>query len=101
MMVNSFRTRAAISTAGAAVVVALTAGTAIAGADAIDDAFVATLQKLGLTESPNTARALGLSICGDLVAGRTPTAVDPEFTPNGAAIIVAAKQAYCPTARLP
>jgi acetylornithine/succinyldiaminopimelate/putrescine aminotransferase len=97
MIVTSIRTRAAIAAAAAAVIAALTAGTAIAGADAKDDAFVAALQKLGITGEPlNIARAMGLMICGDLASGRTPDQIAQDFEQQGPAIVAAAKQVYCP-----
>ena len=96
MIVTSFRTRAAICAAGAAVV-AVTAGTAIAGADANDDAFAAAIKPLGITGDQVALRTLGLLICGDLNSGKTPDQISAEFqTSNNAAFIAAAKSAYCP-----
>jgi uncharacterized protein DUF732 len=97
MIVTSFRTRAAICAAGAAAVAALTAGTAIAGADANDDAFAAAVKPLGITGEPTALRTIGLLICGDLINGKTPDQISAEFeTSNNAAVIAAAKSAYCP-----
>src|SRR6516165_2172329 len=53
MMLNSFRTRAAICAAGAAVVAALTAGTAIAVADANDDSFAAAYDRAWTIDRPS------------------------------------------------
>jgi hypothetical protein len=97
MMMNSFRTRAAMCAAGAAVVAALTAGTAIAVADASDDAFAAAVKPLGITGDPAALRVIGLLICGDLINGKTPEQISAEFqTSDNAAVIAAAKSAYCP-----
>ena len=83
--------------AGVAVFAALSLGTAIAHADAKDDAFVASLQKIGLkVEDPEVARGLGLLICGDLSSGRTPDQIAQEFEQHGPAVVAAAKAAYCP-----
>jgi acetylornithine/succinyldiaminopimelate/putrescine aminotransferase len=90
----SVRTAAAV---GAAVLCTLTVSTAIANADAKDDAFVAALQKLGMNvQDPEMAHGLGLLICGDLRSGRTADQIAPDFEQNGAAIVAAAKSAYCP-----
>jgi acetylornithine/succinyldiaminopimelate/putrescine aminotransferase len=96
MIVTSIRTRAVLAAASAGVIAALTAGTAIAGADAKDDAFVAALQKLGITGSTDVLRGLGLMICGDLAGGRTPDQIAKDFDEKGPAVIAAAKQTYCP-----
>jgi acetylornithine/succinyldiaminopimelate/putrescine aminotransferase len=93
MKSTSIRTAAA---AGAVVFAALSVGTAIAHADAKDDAFIASLEKLGIKEDPNTARGMGLLICGDLGTGRTPDQIAQDFEKNGPAIVAAAKAAYCP-----
>jgi|SoiMethySBSTD1v2_1073268.scaffolds.fasta_scaffold1086341_2 uncharacterized protein DUF732 len=95
MKSTNIRTAAA---AGAVVLGALTIGTtAIAHADAKDDAFVASLQKLGMkVDDPSAARSIGLLICGDLGTGRTPDQIAPDFEQNGQAIVAAAKAAYCP-----
>jgi acetylornithine/succinyldiaminopimelate/putrescine aminotransferase len=94
MKSTSIRTAAA---AGAVVFAALSVGTAIAHADAKDDAFVASLQKIGLkVEDPGAARGLGLLICGDLGTGRTPDQIAQDFPENGTAIVAAAKATYCP-----
>jgi acetylornithine/succinyldiaminopimelate/putrescine aminotransferase len=92
---NSISTTAAA--AGAALLATLTVGTAIAQADAKDDAFVAALQKVGVkVEDTNMARGLGLMICGDLGTGKTPEQIAQDFEQNGAAIVSAAKASYCP-----
>ena len=116
MMMNSFRTRAAICAAGAAVVAALTAGTAIAGADAKDDAFNAAMQKAGwpAAPTPNGYPQLARDVCGELAKGVTPdqivkTLMDLEAAngdlkaaginvtdPMVTAMVSAAKQTYCP-----
>jgi acetylornithine/succinyldiaminopimelate/putrescine aminotransferase len=93
MKSTSIRTAAA---AGAVVFAALSVGTAIAHADAKDEAFITSLEKLGIKEDPNTARGMGLLICGDLGAGRTPDQIAQDFEQNGPAIVAAAKAAYCP-----
>jgi hypothetical protein len=87
MMMNSFRTRAAICAAGAAVVAALTAGTAIAGADANDDAFAAAYDRAWTIDRPSDeppppasiasspvwqTAPIGRQICSDLGNGTSP-----------------------------
>jgi Protein of unknown function (DUF732) len=117
MMLNSFRTRAAICAAGAAVVTALTAGTAIAVADANDDAFIAALKNAGYpvqVQNPAAASTLGRDVCAELAKGVTPdqlaaTERDLAATTEAVkigdvvvtdqmtrAMISAAKQSYCP-----
>jgi len=115
MIVNSFRTRAAICAAGAAVVAALTAGTAIGVADANDDAFVAAMQKAGWpVKNAANAPAMGKDVCAELAKGVTPDqivatfmdteAANGDFKASGvnvtnqmvAAMVSAAKQSYCP-----
>jgi acetylornithine/succinyldiaminopimelate/putrescine aminotransferase len=94
MKSNSIRSAAA---AGAVVFAALAVGTATAHADAKDDAFVASLEKLGMkVEDPSVARGMGLLICGDLRSGRTPRPIAQDFEENGPAVVAAAKAAYCP-----
>jgi hypothetical protein len=96
---TSFRTRAAICAAGAAVFAALTAGTAIAVADANDDAFTAALQKAGISSTdPAVLHDLGRLICRDLALGTAPDKIAQDFDPpgQGAVLVAAAKQAYCP-----
>jgi hypothetical protein len=123
MMMNSFRTRAAMCAAGAAVVAALTAGTAIAVADANDDAFVGAfnqaMQAAGTSASgeypatapfpappPDTIYALGHQICSDLGKGTSPDQVAADLmsytspwrglSQQGAtAIVAAARTSYC------
>jgi acetylornithine/succinyldiaminopimelate/putrescine aminotransferase len=85
------------ATAGVAACAALSLGSAIAHADANDDAFAASLQKLGVkVEDPSAARPIGLLICGDLRSGRTPDQIAQDFEENGLAVVAAAKAAYCP-----
>jgi acetylornithine/succinyldiaminopimelate/putrescine aminotransferase len=94
MKSTSIRSAAA---AGAVVFAALSVGTAVAHADANDDAFAASLQKLGVkVEDPSAARPIGLLICGDLRSGRTPDMIAQDFEENGLAVVAAAKAAYCP-----
>jgi len=93
MKSTSIRTAAA---AGAVVFAALSVGTAIAHADAKDDAFIASLEKLGIKEDANMARGIGLMICGDLGTGKSPDQIAQDFEQNGPAIVAAAKAAYCP-----
>ena len=94
MKSTSIRSAAA---AGAVVFAALSVGTAFAHADAKDDAFVASLEKLGMkVEDQGVARGMGLLICGDLRSGRTPDQIAQDFEENGPAIVAAAKAAYCP-----
>jgi acetylornithine/succinyldiaminopimelate/putrescine aminotransferase len=94
MKSTSIRTAAA---AGAVVFAALTVGTAVGHADAKDDAFVASLQKLGMkVEDTSMARSLGLMICGDLGTGKSADQIAQDFEQNGPAIVAAAKAAYCP-----
>ena len=98
MIVTPFRTRAAICAAGAALIATLTVGTWIAVADANDDAFAAEVGKLGITGNTAALRDLGQLICHDLGLGRgtSPDTVAKDFETNGAAIVAAAKKAYCP-----
>ena len=96
MIVTSFRTRAAICAAGAALIATLTVGTGIAVADANDDAFAAEVGKLGITGNATTLRDLGQLICHDLGRGTSPDTIAKDFEANGAAIVAAAKKAYCP-----
>jgi acetylornithine/succinyldiaminopimelate/putrescine aminotransferase len=94
MKSTSIRTAAA---AGAVVFAAVTVGSAIGHADAKDDAFVASLQKLGMkVEDTDLARGLGLMICGDLGTGKSPDQIAQDFEQNGPAIVAAAKATYCP-----
>ena len=116
MMMNSFRTRVAICAAGAALVAALTAGTAIAGADANDDAFNAAMQKAGwpAAKTPDGYTQLGRDICDDMAKGTTQDQIVKTFMdleaangdlkaaginvtdPMVTAMVSAAKQTYCP-----
>lgn len=115
MIVNSFRTRTAICATGAAVLAAITAGTAIAGADTKDDAFNAAMQKAGWPiKDPGAGPNLGRDICAELAKGVTPDqivatfmdteAANGDFKAGGvnvtnqmvAAAVSAAKQNYCP-----
>jgi hypothetical protein len=78
---------------------ALTAGTAIAVADANDDAFTAALQKAGISSTdPAVLHDLGRLICRDLALGTAPDKIAQDFDPpgQGAVLVAAAKQAYCP-----
>ena len=57
---------------------ALTAGTAIASADATDDAYIAKLHNLGFTwpsSSDSDMIAMGHAVCADRMAGKTPDAI--------------------------
>jgi Protein of unknown function (DUF732) len=124
MIVNSFRTRAAICPAGAAMVAALTAGTAIAVADANDDAFARAFNQAMVAAStpasgenpatvpfnpppPDTIYALGRQICSDLGKGTSPDQVAADLTAytspsrglsqqGAAAVVAAARTSYCP-----
>lgn len=97
MIVTSFRTRAAICAAGAAVVAALTAGTVIAVADANDDAFARVFYQAMAAAStpasgeapaavpfneppPDTIYALGRQICSDLGKGTSPDQIAADLT---------------------
>jgi acetylornithine/succinyldiaminopimelate/putrescine aminotransferase len=94
MKSTNLRTGAA---AGVVVFAALTLGTAVGHADAKDDAFAASLQKLRMkVNDAGTARTIGLLICADLNSGRTPDQIAPDFEQNGTEIVAAAKAAYCP-----
>jgi hypothetical protein len=93
---TSVRTRSAIWAAGGALIAALTVGTAIASADAADDAFAADVGKLGISGSPAALRDLGQLICADLGRGTSPDTIAQEFEQNGPALVAAAKKAYCP-----
>jgi hypothetical protein len=108
MIVTSFRTRAAICAAGAAVFAALTVGTAIAVADANDDAFTAAAQQAAKFTNPAGLPALGREICTDLGKGTSPDQIAADLmaytsTEGGSlsqqqsnALIAAAKKSYCP-----
>jgi hypothetical protein len=105
---TSFRTRAAICAAGAAVFAALTAGTAIAGADANDDAFIAAVQQQLTVANPAGLPVMGREICTDLGKGTSPDQIAADLmaytAPDGTkmsqqqakAIVAAAKKSYCP-----
>jgi len=124
MIVTSFRTRAAICAAGAAVVAALTAGTVIAVADANDDAFARVFYQAMAAAStpasgeapaavpfneppPDTIYALGRQICSDLGKGTSPDQIAADLTAytspwhgltqqGATAIVAAARTSYCP-----
>jgi hypothetical protein len=108
MIVTSFRAPAAICAAGAAVFAALAAGTAIAGADANDDAFVAAVQQATTVKNPAALPNLGREICSDLGKGTSPDQIAADLmsytSPEGGSmdrnaantIVAAAKKSYCP-----
>jgi hypothetical protein len=124
MLVNCFRTGAAMCAAGAAVVAALAAGTAIAVADANDDAFDRAFNQAMVAAGtpasgeypatvpfpappPDTIYALGHQICSDLGKGTSPDQVAADLmsytspwrglSQQGAtAIVAAARTSYCP-----
>lgn len=88
---------------------ALTTSTAIAGADATDDAYLAQLHKVGVTwpaGEDSVAISLGHAICVDRNNGFTPDqiATDVHSQLNGkgfsyadaTAIVSAAESNYCP-----
>jgi hypothetical protein len=87
----------------------ITTSTAIAAADATDDAFIAKMHSLGVTwpqGEDSIAVAMGHAICADRNAGNTPDQVASEvhkslngkgFTYQDAtAIVSAAESTYCP-----
>ena len=124
MIVTSFRTRAAICAAGAAVVAALTAGTVIAVADANDDAFARVFYQAMAAASTSasgdapaavpfvetledTGYTLGRQICSDLGKGASPDQIAADLMAytspwhglkqqGATAIVAAARTSYCP-----
>jgi Protein of unknown function (DUF732) len=61
---------------------ALTAGTAVASADATDDQYLSKLHNLGFTwQSGADADMIGMghSICSDRLAGKTPDAIAADL----------------------
>ncbi len=61
---------------------ALTAGTAVASADANDDAYLSKLKNLGIAWQPGSESdliALGHAVCSDRMAGKTPDAIASDL----------------------
>ncbi|BBX61683.1 hypothetical protein MSAS_08570 [Mycobacterium saskatchewanense] len=88
---------------------ALSASTAIALADATDDAFIAQMQKLGFTwpaGDDSDIIAMGHQICADRNGGKTPdqiaTDIHSTLGPKGitfadvTSMVSAAESNYCP-----
>jgi hypothetical protein len=88
---------------------ALTTGTAVAFADANDDAYLAKLKALGVTwqqGSDSDMIGMGHSICSDRAAGKTPDAIatdlHSQLSSKGYTFadltgwVSAAESVYCP-----
>ncbi len=88
---------------------ALSTSTAIAYADATDDAFIAQMHKLGFTwpaSDDSDVIAMGHQICADRNAGKTPdqiaTDIHNTLGPKGitfadvTSMVSAAESNYCP-----
>jgi Protein of unknown function (DUF732) len=88
---------------------ALTTGTAVATADANDDAYLAKLKNLGFvwqSGSESDLIGLGHSICSDRMAGKTPDAIASDLhsgmSSKGFSFadmtgwVSAAESVYCP-----
>jgi hypothetical protein len=88
---------------------ALTTGTAIASADATDDAYFAKLHNLGFTwpsSSDSDMIAMGHAVCADRMAGKTPDAIAADLHASMSAKgfsfadmtgwVSAAESTYCP-----
>jgi hypothetical protein len=88
---------------------ALTTGTAVASADANDDAYLAKLKNLGFawqSGSDSDLIGLGHSICSDRMAGKTPDAIAADLhsgmSSKGFSFadmtgwVSAAESVYCP-----
>ncbi len=88
---------------------ALISSTAVAMADATDDAFIAQMQKLGFTwpaGDDSSIIAMGHQICADRVAGKTPDAIAQDIDSTLGAkgitfadvtsMVSAAESNYCP-----
>jgi hypothetical protein len=89
---------------GAAAVIAL-AGSAPAGADSTDDAFLASLRQANITYGkPDQAVAAGRSVCDMVASGKKAADVvnalkdaNPKFSLDGATRFVGiAANSYCP-----
>jgi Protein of unknown function (DUF732) len=88
---------------------ALTASTAIASADATDDAYLAKLKNLGFSwpsSSDYDMIAMGHAVCTDRMAGKTPDAIAADLHSSMSAKgfsfadmtgwVSAAESTYCP-----
>jgi Protein of unknown function (DUF732) len=91
------------------VAAALSASTAVALADATDDAFIAQMHKLGFTwpsSDDSDIIAMGHQICADRNSGKTPdqiaTDIHSTLGPKGitfadvTSMVSAAESNYCP-----
>jgi len=88
---------------------ALTTGSAIAAADATDDAFLSKMHTLGFTwpaGDDSDIVSMGHQICADRTAGKTPDAIAADIHstlgPKGitfadvTSMVSAAESTYCP-----
>ncbi len=88
---------------------ALLSGTAVAAADATDEAFIAQMHNLGFTwpsGDDSDIIAMGHQICADRMAGKTPDAIASDIHstlgPKGitfadvTSMVSAAESNYCP-----